>query len=150
MAPAGAISVRDSPARKQRKPPAPLEVFQAGPRAGEWRASHLASSCTNAFEPPGCFGDRRLHVSVGTMGHVRWEWGLDTGTVTLGRQSGPSTDLKEVHSVGGTQRRDSTQLEDQKGRSKIGSAAGWALRVLTNRHVVNGILCGGNSKDGEA
>lgn len=31
--------------------------------------------------------------------------GSDTGTVTLGRQAGLSTDLKEVHRVGGTQRK---------------------------------------------
>lgn len=44
--------------------------------------------------------------------------------MSLGRQAGPSADLKEVHGVEGTRRRDSTQLEGQIGRSKIGSAAG--------------------------
>ena len=70
--------------------------------------------------------------------------------MTLGRQAGPSADLKEVHGIEGTRRRDSTQLEGQIGRSKMGSAAGCALRVLTNRHVTNGTLCRGNNKDGTA
>lgn len=58
--------------------------------------------------PPQRFRDRRLHVSVGAsqgMGQYGVGLGLDTGIMTLGRQTGLSTNLKEVHRVGGAQRK---------------------------------------------
>lgn len=60
----GAISVRDVPARKQRKLPALSGVLKTGLRAGQ-REPHVWLLPSTPLGPPRHFGDRRLHVSFG-------------------------------------------------------------------------------------
>lgn len=57
----------------------------------------------------------------GAMGQWGVGWGVWTqGSVTLGRQAGSSTDLKEVHRVGGPRGRASAQIGNQKGKKQDG------------------------------
>ena len=70
-----------------------------------------------------------------------------------GRQAGSSTDLKKIQDlgrVGGQRGRDSTHLGDQKKEKVSLNLELDGHWVLTNRDGLNGILCGGHSKDGEA
>lgn len=66
----GAISVRDVPARKQRKLPALSGVLKTGLKAGQ-REPHVWLLPSTPLGPPRHFGDkrhfgdRRLHVSFG-------------------------------------------------------------------------------------